>query len=214
MNWLTRLISPRSDTSSLDAQLTTALHRWQALPEIEPGRAHFESRYVVVNTEATGLNRDRDQVLALGAIAIDGGVITPQESFYAKLDPDPAAALLNLLTFAGKGPIVVFNAAFNRAMLERLFETHLGVTPELVWIDLYVLLPALFPERIDTPARLADWMASFDIETFQRHHALGDAWVIAQLMLAVAARGLTQGIGTPRGLADLERTHRQLRRIP
>ncbi len=212
MNWLTRLLSNRSDTSALDAPLRETLAHWQALPRPDLGKAHFETRYVVVNTEATGLDLDKDRLLALGAIAIDGGVISPKESFYARLEPDPATVLTNLLTFAGAGPVVVFNAAFNRTMLERAMEAHLGITPDWTWIDLYWLLPALYHEHIDTPARLADWMRAFDIETFQRHHALGDAWAIAQLTIAALSRGLAQGVTSPRSLVDLERSGRQLRR--
>jgi DNA polymerase-3 subunit epsilon len=212
MNWLTRLLSNRSDTSTLGAALRETLAHWQALPRPNLGKAHFETRYVVINTEATGLNLDKDRLLAVGAIAIDGGVLAPRESYYAKLEPDPATALTNLLTFSGTGPVVVFNAAFNRTLLERSMEDHLGMSPDWTWIDLYWLLPALYGEMIDAPARLADWMEAFDIETFQRHHALGDAWVIAQLFLAAQARALAQGLNSPRSLADLERSRRQLRR--
>ena len=108
---------------------------------------------------------------------------------------------------------MVFNASFNRSMLERAFQHHVGFTPSFVWIDLYLLLPSLFPEKLDRPARLADWMAAFGIETFQRHHALGDAWAIAQLFLAVQARALSFAVSTPAGLADHQSAYRQKLKI-
>jgi len=212
MNWLTRLLSNRADTASLDAPLRDALARWQALPQPDLGKAHFETRYVVINTEATGLNLESDRLLAVGAIAIDGALLSPHDSYYARLEPDPATALTNLLTFSGAGPVVVFNAAFNRSLLERALTEHLGITPEWAWLDLQWLLPTLYDEHIDRPARLADWMKAFSIETFQRHHALGDAWAVAQLMLAAQSRALATGLNTPRSLAELERLRRQLRR--
>lgn len=212
MNWLARLISGRSEPGALDGAVRQSIREWKELPEVDLGRPHFETRYTVVNTEASGLNLDHDTLLSVGAIVVDEGLIVPAESYYAELAPDPAVTLANLLSFAGKGPLVVFSAAFNRTMLERAFETHLGFTPDLTWIDLYVLLPAVFGERIDHGARLADWMGSFDIETFQRHHALGDAWVIAQLLLAVQARSIAMGAGSPRALAEIERSRRQLNR--
>lgn len=212
MNWLTRLLSNRADTAALDAPLRDTLARWQALPQPDLGKAHFETRYVVINTEATGLNLESDRLLAVGAIAIDGALLSPHDSYYARLEPDPATALTNLLTFSGTGPVVVFNAAFNRSLLDRALTEHLGITPEWVWLDLHWLLPALYGEHIDRPARLADWMKAFGIETFQRHHALGDAWAIAQLMLAAQSRALALGLNTPRSLAELERSRRQLRR--
>lgn len=214
MNWLTRLLATGADGAALDAALRETLAHWQALPRPELGKAHFETRYVVLNTEATGLKLDSDRLLAVGAIALDGGTLSPSQSYYAKLEDDPGRALAGLLTFAGAGPVVVFNASFNRSLLERALDEHLGVVPDWTWLDLFWLLPALYSEIIDGPARLADWMKAFDIETFQRHHALGDAWVIAQLMLAAQSRALSLGLPSPRSLADMERSRRHLRRHP
>lgn len=212
MNWLTRLLGNRTDTASLDAALRDALAHWQSVAQPDLGKAHFETRYVVINTEATGLDLDKDRLLAVGAIAVENAVLSPHDSYYAHLEPDAATALANLLTFAGKGPVVVFNAAFNRRLIERAFDEHLGLTPDWTWLDLHWLLPGLYDELIDRPARLADWMKAFGVETFQRHHALGDAWAIAQLMLAAQSRSLALGLNTPRSLADLEHSRRQLRR--
>ena len=117
--------------------------------------------------------------------------------------------LAGLLGVVGKSPLVVFNASFNRSMLERALNEHLGLAPSFVWIDLYFLLPSLFPEKRDRPGRLADWMAAFGIETFQRHHALGDAWAIAQLFLAAQARALSFSVTTPAGLAEHQVAFRQ-----
>lgn len=214
MNWLTRLISSRGGDLELTAAQLEALQRWQALDEPDLAHPHFETRYVVLNTEATGLDLDRDHLLAVGAIAVECGRFSAASGFYAQLQPSPADALIALLEFVGKGPVVVFNAGFNRTMLDNVLQTHLGVAPEWLWLDLRILLPALFPERIEAPVRLADWMRSFDIETFQRHHALGDCWAIAQLFLALQARALAQGALHARALADVERARRQLWRQP
>ncbi len=209
MNWFDRLRAQRENTT-LTAANADALRCWQALPAADSARAHFETRYTVVNTEASGLDLEHDRLLAVAAIAIDNGLLDPEQSYYAALETDAETALLDLLVFAGKGPLVVFNADFNRGMLERAWRMRLGIEAELPWIDLHFLLPALFPERIEAPARLADWMAIFGIETFQRHHALGDAWAIAQLFLAAQARALQSGAGSARALIDLERSRRQL----
>lgn len=211
MNWLSRIIAGRGDAGPLPADLAETLRSWRALPEPDLGRAHFETRYAVVNTEASGLDLDTDRLLAVGGLAVDNGLIHPRDAFYASLAPAPAAALAGLLGFIGSGPVVAFNAPFNRTMLERAFDHHLGIVPEFLWIDLYFVLPALFPERHQKASRLADWMAAFGIETFQRHHALGDAWAIAQLFLAAQAKALSLGCTSPRALGELERAHRQYR---
>ena len=113
----------------------------------------------------------------------------------------------------GKNPLVVFSASFNRNMLERALQEHLALTTELLWLDLYFLLPSLFPEKLERPSRLGDWMTAFGIETFQRHHALGDGWAIAQLFLAAQARALSLGVATPRGLAEHEQAFRHKLKI-
>jgi len=214
MNWLTRLLGNRPELESLDAKVRDAITHWQALPPPDLGRPHFETRYVILNTEATGLDLDQDKLLAVGAIGLDGALLSPRDSYYAKLEPDPAKALADLLTFTGNEPVVVFNASFNRTQIERALAEHLGVEPDWCWLDLYWLLPSLFDDYIDRPARLGEWMKVFGIETFQRHHALGDAWAIAQLMLAVQSRALQANTSTARSLADLERNRRQLSRQP
>jgi len=212
MSWLSRLKAARGG-HTLGAQAEETLQAWQALPEPVLDRSHFETRYTVVNTEATGLDLDQARLLAVGGIAVDAGLLHPGDAYYARLEPAPADALVDLLGLAEKNPLVVFNASFNRSMLERAFQHHVGFTPSFVWIDLYLLLPSLFPEKLDRPARLADWMAAFGIETFQRHHALGDAWAIAQLFLAVQARALSFAVSTPAGLADHQSAYRQKLKI-
>ena len=204
MKWLSRLLVSRSDTGSLDAGLRETLDAWHKLPASDLNRSHFETRYVVVNTEASGTQAGQDRLLAVSAIALEGGVLSPQESFYASLEPDPATALTNLLVFVGNDPVAVFNSAFNRTMLEHGFDHFLGVDPHWEWLDLYWVLGSLFPEHELRQGRLAEWMARFGIETFQRHHALGDAYVITQLLMATLARSMSRGMVTPRALTDYE----------
>lgn len=210
MNWLNRIIPGRGEAGDTNHP---GLAAWRALPEADLARPHFETRYVVVNTEASHLDLERARLLSVAAIGVNGGRITAADSHYATLGDTPAEALQSLLEVAGKAPLVVFNARFNRVLLERAFAAHFGLEPQLLWLDLYVLLPALFPELHNQPVRLAEWMASFGIETFQRHHALGDAWAIAQLLLAAQARAQQQGAGNARALADIERSRRQLWQI-
>ncbi|ATE59723.1 3'-5' exonuclease [Thauera sinica] len=212
MNWISRFIGGRGESEALDRGVAETLAHWQSLVDADLSRAHFETRYAVLNTEATGLDLDRDRLLAVGAIAIEGGLISPAGSYYSTLEPSPSLALCGLLEFVRKDPVVVFNAAFNLGMLEPVLDQRLGIALDAQTIDLYFLLPALFPERHGNPVRLGDWMESFGIGTFQRHHALGDGWAVAQLFLAAQARALAQGAASPRALQDLERAYRQYRR--
>ena len=210
-NWLGRLLTPRPGAGPTSAASAHALKHWSDLPPAAIDAAHFETRYIVLNTEASGLDIDKDKLLAVAAVAVDRGVLNPHDSYYGSLDATPDTTLAELLLLSGKQPLVVFNAAFNRSVIERALEEHLGVTVTGLWIDLYFLLPALFPQHQDRPVRLAAWMESFGIDTFQRHHALGDAWAIAQLLLAAQAKASARGAHSPQALADIERSYRQQR---
>ena len=97
--------------------------------------------------------------------------------------------------------VVVFNATFNRTMLERAFSEQLDFTPEFLWIDLHFLLP-----RFASPsawnvrsARRPDGLRGRDL---QRHHALGDAWAIAQLFLGWRSRAHSRSRSPIRALAE------------
>jgi len=210
MNWLTRFLPGRS-SPALDFALRARLEHYASRAQPDLGLSHCETRYLVVNTEAAGMDLDKDPLLAVAAIAIQGGAIAPGRALYAPLGDKPGEALADLMEFVDRAPVVVFNAGFNQTHLERAFDQHLGITLDLTWIDLYWLLPVFFPELHATPVRLAAWMAALDIETFQRQHALGDGYAIAQLLLATLGRSLAQGITTPRALAETERSHRWLR---
>lgn len=210
MSWLTRMLFNRTDLTALNADLRDALAHWHSLPPPDLGKPHFETRYVVLNTKTSGFNVDKDALLEVAAVAIESGVVVPSSSYATELTPDPATTLMNLLTFCERGPALLFNAALNRAMLERSLEKHLGVSFELPCIDLYWLLPALFPEHNNRPVKLGYWVDLFSVETFKRQHALGDAYAIAQLMLIAKARAQLKGLATVQSLIDLEQTHRQL----
>lgn len=209
MNWLSRLLPGKAPV--LDLALRTRLEHCAARPSPDMSLSHFETRYVVVNTEASGLDLDRDPLLAVAGISIQQGILDPCQAYYAPLGDHPAEALTGLLEFIDRSPVVVFNSGFNQIHLERAFDSVLGLPPELEWLDLYWLLPAFFPEFHSSPARLAEWMASFEIETFQRHHGLGDAYAIAQLFLALLGRTPTVGIATPKALMEAEKSRRWLR---
>ena len=206
MNWLSRFVSGAHP--ELPAAAAEKIARWQEGERPDPALPHFETRYVVINTEATGLNLDKDRLLAVAAIAIEGRSLKPTNALYRTLEDDPAEALADLLEFAGHSPWVVFNASFNRKLLERVFEARCDFEPEATWMDLQWLLPALFPEHHTGQLRLADWMESFEVETFQRHHALGDAYAIAQLLMAVLGRAHASGAITARSLVEIERSRR------
>lgn len=203
MSWLSRLFSASREADALPGALCARLADWAARPAADPRLTHAETRYAVLNTRASAVDADAASLQSVAAIVVENGRISPQASFHAALGDD-AEPLVTLLETVGRGPVVVFNAELNRTLVERALRRHLGIVPDWTWLDLYWLLPALFGEVHAKPVRLSRWMDSLDLHTFRRFHALGDAWVLARLLLAVQSRALAEGRLSPASLADLE----------
>ncbi|MCX7673502.1 MAG: 3'-5' exonuclease [Thiobacillaceae bacterium] len=199
----------------LAAALARRLKAWRALPPADLRRPHAQARYVVVDVEASGLDPDRDRLIAIGACAVVGGRIEPADSFavvlqQAQVSPHdnillhgigadrqrtglpPAEALTALLEYVRHDPLLAFHAAFDRRLIERACRIHLGLRPRLSWLDLARLLPLLVHEP--KLRSLDDWCAHYGIANPARHDALADAWATARLALIALrfaeARGL------------------------
>jgi DNA polymerase-3 subunit epsilon len=195
-----------------------------------PGPAVGRERWVVLDCETTGLDTERDALLAIGAVAVVGGRIVPADSFARVLRPpqsgtrenilvhrigeqaqregeDPAQACAAFLDYAGDAVRVAFHAAFDRAFMERAVRRSLGRRPAARWLDLAALAPALCP---DVRARALDeWLAHFGIavDAGRRHEATADAFATAMLFLRLLAR-VKPSERTPRvllALADSQR---------
>ncbi len=208
MNWLSRFL-PGSGPG-LSAEQQASLDIAGKLPAPDLARSHYETRYVVVNTE-TGPADGAQRLLAVGAVAINRGLIHADDAFQARLGDKPADALIGLLRFIARAPVVVFNAPFNRGMLERAFEQHLGTLPALEWLDLMVLLPSLYPERIGGQARMDAWLGAFGVDRLDPRDALLEALAVAQLHQVALARARSQGLSSPQDLLDTQSSRKWLR---
>lgn len=209
MNWLSRFLPGSGPGLSPEQQ--TSLEAIAALPACDTGRSHYETRYVIVNTETGPQDGGGQRLLAVGAVALNHGLLHPGDAFQASLANAPADALIGLLRFIGRAPVVVFNAPFNQGTLERAFEQHLGSRPELDWIDLMVLMPSLYPERIAGQARMDAWLGAFGIERIDHRDALLEALAVAQLHQVALARASVQGLPTPRDLLETQSNRKWLR---
>ena len=207
------------------------LAAWQRLPRAELDVPHAGVRYVVVDAETTGLDLHSDTLIALGAVGVQRGAIVLDDGFDAVLKQaqastdanilihgiggatqlggrDPAHALLDFLAYTGKAPLVAFRAEFDRVMLERAMRDVLGVPLGLPFVDLAVLLPALFQGT--TCDSLDEWVAHFGGDIAVRHHALGDAYATAQLLLIALAAADAAGMESPAQLLAPQKAQRWL----
>ena len=211
-----------------------ALAAWQALPEAAHDLPHGRQRYVVVDVETSGLDMKRDRLIAIGAVAVQGGTIDFTDAFQVVLQQseasstenilihgigageqrdgvEPAAALLAFLDFVGKSPLVAYHAFFDEAMLAKAMRAHLGQVPGFFWLDLAWVLPELFPDfRRDGRVALDDWLTYFGIENIQRHNAVSDAYATACLLQIAGARGTARGSDSAAAFARIEKARRWL----
>ncbi|HKS11696.1 MAG TPA: 3'-5' exonuclease [Pseudomonas sp.] len=191
-----------------------------------------EQRWVVLDLETSGLNLNRDQVLSMGAVAIEDGAIDFAQQFERtlyrptqKTNPsvlihglgpsalaagcDPAEALLDLLDFIGDSPLLAFHAAFDQHMLGRAMKDSLGYCLQHSFLDVAQLAPMLNPDVVLREAGLDDWIARFGLQVPARHHASADAQVTAELALILFSQARRQQLDSP---LQLDQRLRQWRR--
>jgi DNA polymerase III subunit epsilon len=214
--WLAKLLGRRVTVPPAQA---ARLARWRALPEPDLRSPAAEARFVVADVEATGLDVDRDRLIAIGAVTVEAARIDLGRSFYAVLrqsvassrenilvhgiggtaqreGEDPADGLLAFLEFAGKAPLVGFHAGFDAALIRRAMRVSLGEPFARPWIDLAQLAPELVPGEAHARRHLDAWLERFGIEAFSRHDAAADALATAQLFLVLLAHAAERGVAT------------------
>lgn len=191
-------------------------------------------RWVVVDTETSGLDPARDALLAIGAVAVDDDGIRLADSFEVVLRHDgpvdaesvivhglghaaqrggsPAAdALAAFAEFVADAPCVGFHVAFDRAVLDRAFAAAGSRPPPVNWLDAADLAATLDHDAHKRGQRsLDDCLARFGIETLSRHTAAGDALATAELLLRLRALAAAEGHRGFAALARLSRQHRWL----
>lgn len=234
MNWLRALIRRRPPVLS-EAQAAT-LQGYCLLPRPDAEAVLHAQRAVVVDVESSGLDPLRDRLISIGAVGVRAGlahgddafeVVLRQESPSAEANilvhgiggeaqlagREPVGALLDLLSFAGKAPLVAFHADFDRILIERATTAALGIKPDNAWLDLAVLAPALLGRRGSAAVTLDGWLQRYGIEHPARHDALADAFATAQLLLVVLDAARKRGMATWAQLARLQQDQRWLRRV-
>jgi DNA polymerase-3 subunit epsilon len=218
---------------TLSAEAEAAVREWQHLPNPRRDALLDETRWVVIDVETSGLDPFRDSLISVGAVAVRGTHLVLEDSFEVILQQErtsstenillhgigsqaqvagtpPAQALIALLRFLRKDPLVAFHASFDRTVLTRAFRRFLGLKFRLSSYDLAYLCLALFSELASKYQGLDDWLTHFGIPDFARHNALSDALSTAQVFLIALGKAKATGITRCRDLEKLERTGRQV----
>lgn len=195
-----------------------------------------QCRLIVLDLETTGLNQFKDEVIAIGAVAIRDNAIDLSDQFdlvlrRPELDisetvlihgigPEALTrghetedALLRLLEWMDGDPVLAYHSAFDQNFLERALRKTLGYTTPHTWFDVADLIPTLFPKAKPAGLGLDDWADYFGLEVSTRHHAAADALVTAELTLVAINQALKKDTCTLKDVSDRLKYYRRLKKL-
>lgn len=170
-----------------------------------------EASLVAVDLEMTGLHPERDQVIALGAVPVEGGRIQAGAAYYSLAQPTPGAttdavtihgilphdlddappldqAIVPLIELLHGRVPVVHAGWVERSFLGPLLRRH-GSRLSRTMIDTRILWRLLNVEQGKPdpgPQALGTIAEAVGVPAEHPHHALSDALTTAQVLLALA----------------------------
>ncbi|MGP4842782.1 3'-5' exonuclease [Marinobacter sp. 1Y8] len=205
-------------------------------PEKLDNRRLDSVRLIVLDLETTGLNVQKDDVIAIGAIGIECQRIQYRDQFdlilrRPELDISKTVlihgignealagghelddTLKQLLHWMQGSVILAFHAAFDQRFLEKTLRQTLGYTRKHEWLDVAEVLPAVFPDAQLKDGRLDSWIEFFDLDISERHNAAADAMATAELALIAFSQAAKKNVVTLCELNDKVRYTRRLKHI-
>jgi DNA polymerase-3 subunit epsilon len=162
----------------------------------------MSERYVVLDTETTGLDPRRDRIITIGAVAVIDGEIRLDDAYEVMLPidynrgsvtvhgitrdeaaggTDEREAMEQFLAYLGDSVIVGHHIGHDIEALNCASERHFGARMPNRWIDTLDLSHRL--GRTDGGHTLDDLCAEYGIVPHDRHTAGGDAFLTAQIFL-------------------------------
>lgn len=206
-------LSQRPQQSPMHAALIAAASQVaeDAVPVLMEDQPLSDESIVVYDLETSGLNPYTDTVLSIGAVTIKNSAIDLGNVFQeilassAELNNEsqlihgltlkdlaagspPRAALLRFLQYSTDRIWVAYHAEFDRVMLKKSIELWLGVSYDPRPLDVAELAPMLFPDKGPAYGPLEHWLRVFGLTIRERHNALEDAMITAELMLIMLDR--------------------------
>lgn len=169
------------------------------------------TRFVVLDTETTGFDYEKDRILCIGAIVLQNNTISVQDGFEMYIEqehynkataqihgilkdfvldrPKELEALQQFLDFLGDSIIIAHHTKFDVTMINKALERN-GL-PELknrtldtAMLYKKTLIKSYLLERKDHYT-LDDLADKFDISKKDRHTAMGDAYITAIAFLKI-----------------------------
>jgi DNA polymerase-3 subunit epsilon len=167
------------------------------------------TRFVVFDTETTGLDLNTDRILSIGAIAINNGIIEVSDNFelYLKQEAFNAEtveihgllkdgnliktteneAIEQFISFLGNAVLVAHHAAFDIEMINAALKRLNLPKLKNKFIDTGILYKKLDGKK-DNHFNLDILCDEFNIPKHDRHTASGDAFITALLFLKIISK--------------------------
>lgn len=219
---------------SLSAHAREAIHEWRMEPRADLRSALPEARFVVIDTETSGIDPDIARVLSIGACLVEHEGLPLDAALELFIHQDtpsddhnilihgigqmqqregiaPEDAWLRFVAFAGRTVPVGYHALFDATVVRRHLRSLFGIKHRADWLDVGVILSGLFPDLEAGNWELDHWLSHAGIDNFARHSALADAFATAELFLFALAGARRRGIADVRGLFALQQ--RELLRL-
>lgn len=168
-----------------------------------------EDEVVVFDTETTGLNPKKDEILSIGAVKIKGNKILMSEKFELFLKPsrevneqsikihqirnidlengvEPTEAIAQFLHFIGARPLVGYYLEFDIKMINKYLKPYLGITLPNAQIEISGLYHdkkiKFIPDGV-IDLRFDVMMKELGLPIFGKHDALNDAVMTAMMYI-------------------------------
>lgn len=177
--------------------------------KIKSSQSLDELRFVVFDTETTGLNIKTDRILSIGCVAIKNLKIKVSDQLECYLDQDrfnaesvkihgllkdgqlakvsEETAIENFINYLGNGIVVAHHAAFDVAMINQaLSRMNLPKLKNRI-IDTGHLFYKTKINQNKEHFSLDELAKQFNIPLHDRHTASGDAFITALLFLKIIA---------------------------
>ncbi len=169
------------------------------------------TRFVVLDTETTGFDYEKDRILCIGAIVLQNNTISVQDSFEVYIEqehynkataqihgilkdfvldrPKEPEALQQFLDFLGDSIIIAHHTNFDMTMLNKALERNglpeiKNKTLDTATLYKKTLIKSYLLERKEHYS-LDDLADKFDISKKDRHTAMGDAYITAIAFLKI-----------------------------
>jgi len=179
-----------------------------------------EERFAVLDVDVTGTSIHQDRVTGIAALPVAAGVFRIADLRYCTLadgagpqapsSPAGRACYLAIRDLVAGSPIITYNPAFVREMIER--RCRADGLPALGgdWIDLGSVASVVAGEQNEL-ATMDYWLEKMKAGGPRPHDAIYDTFAMAQLLQVIIAYAEDAGIDSVEALARSEDLHAWLR---